>query len=101
LSLRTLRDFERVKALSGGLHITLYVGGEIAPSKNPFGRWIGIELAIFALPILHDIPTPFAGIDNGMTGSPVEAAACLFHKDAIRTRFNRDTFHRFSIPFYA
>jgi len=77
------------------------MGGEIAPAKDPFGRWIGVELAIFALPILHDIPTPFAALDNGMTGSPVEAAACLFHKDTICTRFNRDTFHRFSIPFYA
>ena len=101
MSLRTLRGFERVKALGGGLHVTLHMGGEIAPAKDPFGRWIGVELAILALPILHDIPTPFAGIDNGMTGSPVEAAACLFHKDTIRTWFNRDTFHRFSTPFYA
>ena len=101
LFLRTLRGFEGVEALGGGLHFTFHMGGEIAPSKDPFGRWIGVELAIFALPMLHDIPTPFAGIDNGMTGSPVEAAACLFHKDTIRTWFNRDTFHRFSILFYA
>ena len=100
LSLRTLRGFERVKTLGRGLHITLHMGGEITPSKEPFGRWISVELAIFALLIFHDIPTPFAGIDNGMTGTPIEAAACLFHKDAVRTRFNRETFHRFSIPFY-
>ena len=99
LSLRTLRGFERIKALSGGLHITLYVGGEIAPSKNPFGRWISIELAIFALSILHDIPATFTGIDNGMTGSPVEAAAGLFHKETVHTRFDRDTLHRFALPF--
>ena len=99
--MRTLRGFERVKALGGGLYVTLHMGGEIAPSREPFGRWISVELAIFALRILHDIPTPFAGLDNRMTGSPVEAAACLFHKDTVRARFNRDTFHRFSIPFYA
>ena len=75
------------------------MGGEIAPSKEPFGRWISVELAIVALLVLHDIPTPFAGIDNGMTGASVEAAACLFHKDAVRARFNCDTFHRFAIPF--
>ena len=101
MSLRTLRGFERVKALGGGLYVTLHMGGEIAPAKDPFGRWIGVELAIAALLILHDIPTPLAGIDNGMTGSPIEAAAGLFHKDTMRTRFNRDTFHRFSILFYA
>ena len=77
------------------------MGGEIAPSKDPFGCWISVELAIFALLILHDIPTSFAGLDNGVTGSPIEAAACLFHKDTLYTRFNRDTFHRFSLSFYA
>jgi hypothetical protein len=77
------------------------MGGEITPSKDPFRRWIGVELAIFTLLILHHIPTPFAGIDNRMTGSTVEAAASFFHKQTICTRFDRDTFHRFSIPFYA
>ena len=77
------------------------MGGEIAPSKEPFDRWISVELAIFALLILHDIPTSFAGLDNGVTGSPIEAATCLFHKDTIRTWFNRDTFHRVSLSFYA
>jgi len=101
LSQRTLRSFKRVKALGGGLHVTFYMGGEIAPSKDPFGRWIGIELAIFALLILHHIPTPFTGLDNRMTGSAVETAASFFHKQTICTRFDRDTFHRFSIPFYA
>ena len=101
LSLPTLRGFERVKALGGGLHVTPHMGGKVAPSKEPFDRWISVELTIFALLILHDIPTPFAGIDNGMTGAPVEAAAGLFHKDTVRIRFNRDAFHRFSIPFYA
>ena len=101
LFLRTFRGFEGIKALGGGLHVTLHMGGKIAPSKEPFGRWISVELAISALLILHDIPTPCAGIDNGMTGAPVEAAACLFHKDTVRTWFNRNAFHRFSIPFYA
>jgi hypothetical protein len=76
------------------------MGGEIAPSKHPFGRWIGIELTIFALRVLHDIPTPFAAFDNGMTGSTVEAAACLLHKDTVYTRFDRETFHRFALSFF-
>src|SRR5882672_10326021 len=76
------------------------MGGEIAPSKYPFGHWISIELTIFALRVLHDIPTPFAVLDNGMTGSAVEAAPCLLHKDTVRTRFDRDTFHRFLLSFY-
>jgi hypothetical protein len=76
------------------------MGGEIAPSKHPFGRWIGIELTIFALCVLHDIPTPFAAFDNGMTGSSVKAATCLLHKSTVYTRFNRETFHRFSLSFF-
>jgi len=77
------------------------MGGEIAPSEDPFGCWISVELAIFALRVLHNIPTPFAVLDNGMTGSSVEAAACLFHKETIYTRFDRNTFHRFALPFYS
>ena len=96
MSLRTLGGFERVKALGGGLHVTLHMGGEIAPSEDPFGGWISVELAIFALRVLHDIPTPFAALDNGMTGSAVEAAARLFHKETVHTRFDRNTFHRFT-----
>ena len=75
------------------------MGGEIAPSEDPFGCWISVELAIFALRILHDIPTPFTALDDGMTGASVEAAARLFHKEAVRTRFDRHTFHRFALPF--
>jgi hypothetical protein len=73
--------------------------GEIAPAKDPFGCWISVELAIFALRVPHDISTPFAALNNGMTGSPVEAAAGLFHEETIHTRFDRDTFHRCSLPF--
>jgi hypothetical protein len=76
------------------------MGGEIAPPKDPFGGWISVELAIVALRVLHDIPTPFAGFNNGMTGSSIEAAARLFHKQTVRTRFDRNTFHRFALPFY-
>ena len=72
------------------------MSGEIAPSKDPFGGWISVELAIFALRVLHDIPTPFAVLNNGMTGSAVEAAARLFHKETVQTRFDRYTFHRFT-----
>jgi hypothetical protein len=75
------------------------MGGEIAPSKHPFRRWISIELTVIALRVLHDIPTPYAVLDNRMTGSAVEAATCLLHKDTVRTRFDRDTFHRFALPF--
>jgi len=82
------------------LDITLYMGGKITPSEDPFGGWISVELAIIALRVLHDIPTPFAGFNNGMTGSPIEAAARLFHKQTVRTRFDRNTFHRFALPFY-
>jgi hypothetical protein len=82
------------------LYISLDVGGEIAPSKHPFGRWIGIELTVFALPILHDISTPFAAFDDGVTGSAVEATTCLLHKNTVDTRFNRDTFHRCSLSFF-
>jgi len=99
LALRTLRGFQRIKALGRGLYITLHMGGEIAPSEDPFGCWISVELAIFALRVLHDIPTPFTALDDGMTGPSVEAAARLFHKEAVRTRFDRHTFHRFVLPF--
>jgi hypothetical protein len=34
-----------------------------------------------------------------MTGSSIEAAARLFHKETVRTRFDRNTFHRFALPF--
>jgi len=100
LSLRTLRGFQRIEALGRGLYITLHMGGKIAPSEDPFGCWISVELAISALRILHDIPTAFAALDNGMTGSSVEATARLFHKETVRTRFDCDTFHRFALPFY-
>jgi hypothetical protein len=69
---------------------------KITPSEDPFGGWISVELAIITLRILHDIPTPFTGFNNGMTGSSIEAAARLFHKHTVRTRFNRHTFHRFA-----
>ena len=72
------------------------MGGKIAPSKDPFGCWISVELAILALRVLHDIPTPFAALDNRMTGSSIEAAARLFHKETVYTRFDRHTFHRFT-----
>ena len=101
MSLRTLRGFQRIEALGRGLYIALYMSGEIAPSKDPFGGWISVELAIFALRVLHDIPTPFAALNNGMTGSAVEAAARLFHKETVHTRFDRHTFHRFALPFYS
>src|SRR5215831_54279 len=99
LSLRALRGFQRIKALGRGLHITLYMSGEIAASKNPFGGWISVELAICALRVLHDISAPFAVLNNGMTGSAVETAAGFFHKETVHTRFDRDTFHRFSLSF--
>jgi hypothetical protein len=99
LSLRTLRGFQRIEALRRGLYITLHMRGKIAPSKDPFGGWISVELAIFALRVLHNIPTPFALLNNGMTGPSVEAAARLFHKETIHTRFDRHTFHRFALPF--
>ena len=70
--------------------------GKIAPSKDPFGCWISVELAIFALRVLHNIPTAYAVPDYGMTGSAVEAAARFFHKETVRTRFDRHTFHRFA-----
>jgi hypothetical protein len=76
------------------------MGGEITPSKDPLRGWISVELAIIALRVLHDIPTPFAGFNNGMTGSSIEAAARLFHKQTVRTRLDRHTFHRFALPFY-
>ena len=76
------------------------MGGEIAPSEDPFGCWISVELAIFALRVLYDIPTPFTALDDGMTGTSVEAAARLFHKETVHTRFDRHTFHRFTLPFY-
>jgi len=94
LSLRTLRGFQWVKALSRGLDFALGMGSEITPPKDPLRRWISIDLAILAVVMLHDVPTPCAGLDNGTTGSPIEATARLFHKDAVRTRFNGDTFHR-------
>ena len=87
--------------MGGGLHVTFYMGGEIAPSKDPFGRWVGVELAIAALLIHHHISTPFTGLDNRMTGAAVKAAASFFHEEAICTWFDRNTFHYFSIPFYA
>jgi len=99
LPLRTLRGFQRIEALGRGLYITLRMGGEIAPSEDPFGRWIRVELAILALRVLHDIPTPFAVLNNGMTGSSIEAATRLFHKETVRTRFDRNTFHRLALPF--
>ena len=77
------------------MDFALGMGGKIAPPKGPFRRWISIDLAILAIVVLHDVPTPFAALDNRTTGSPIEATARLFHKSAVRTRFNRDTFHRF------
>jgi hypothetical protein len=76
------------------------MGGKITPPEDPFGGWISVELAIIALRVLHDIPAPFTGFNNGMTGSSIEAAARLFHKQTVRTRFDRHTFHRFALPFY-
>src|SRR5215471_2406649 len=99
LALRTLRGFQRVETLGRWLHFALGMGGEIASPKDPFRRWISIDLAILAIVMLHDVPTPFAGLDNRTTGSPIEATARLFHKSAVRTRFNRDTFHRFAQSF--
>jgi hypothetical protein len=75
------------------------MGGKIAPSEDPFGGWISVELAIIALRVLHDIPASFAGFNNGMTGPSIEAAARLFHKQTVRTRLDRHTFHRFALPF--
>jgi hypothetical protein len=34
-----------------------------------------------------------------MTGSSIEAATRLFHKETVRTRFDRNTFHRLALPF--
>ena len=76
------------------------MGGEIAPPKDPFGCWIRVELAILALRVLHDIPTPFAVLNNGMAGTPIEAAARLFHKETVHTRFDRHAFHRLALSFY-
>jgi hypothetical protein len=76
------------------------MGGKIAPSEDPFGGWIRVELAIVALRVLHDIPTPLAVLYNGMTGSSIEAATRLFHKQTICTRFDCNTFHRFALSFY-
>jgi hypothetical protein len=75
------------------------MGGKIAPPKDPFGCWISVELAILALRVLHDISTPFTALDNGMTGSAIEAATRLFHKETVHTRFDRHTLHRFALPF--
>jgi hypothetical protein len=101
LPLRTLRGFQRIETLGRGLHITLHMSRKIAPPEDPFGCWISVELAIFALGVLYDIPTPLAGLNNGMAGSPIEAAARLFHKETVRTRFNRHAFHRFALSFYS
>ena len=95
LALRTLRGFQRVDALGGWLDFALDMRGEIAPPKDPFRGWISVDLAILAVVVLHDVPTPFAALNDGTTGSSVEATARLFHKDAVHTRLNRDTFHRF------
>jgi hypothetical protein len=95
LALRTLRSFQRVDALGRCLDFTLGMRGEIAPSKDPFRRWIRVDLAILAIVVLYDVPTPFTRLDNGTTGSSIEATACFFHKNAVHTRFNRDTFHCF------
>src|SRR5215831_9046540 len=75
------------------------MGGEIAPPKDPFRRWISIDLAILTMIMLNDVPTSFACLDYRTTGPPIEATACLFHKNTVRTRFNGDTFHRFASSF--
>ena len=95
LALRTLRGFQRVEALGRWLNFAFDMRGEIAPSKDPFRRWISVDLAILAVVVLHGVPTPFAGLNDGTTGSAIEATARLFHKDAVQTRLNRDTLHRF------
>ena len=95
LALRTLRGFQRVDTLGRWLDFALDMRGEIAPSKDPFRRRISVDLAILATVVLHDVPTPFAALNDGTTGSSIEATARLFHKDAVQTRFDRDTFHRF------
>ena len=94
LALRTLRGFQRVNTLGRWLNFALGMRGEIAPSQDPFRRWISVDLAILAIVVFHDVPAPFACFDNGTTGSSIEATARLFHKHALHTRFNRDTFHR-------
>jgi len=99
LTLATLRGFQRVETLGRYLDFTLGMGSKIAPPQDPFRPWISVDLAILAIVVLHDVPTPFAGLDNRTTGSSVEATARLFHKSAVRTRFNRDTFHRFAQSF--
>ena len=75
------------------------MGGEIASSEDPLRGRISINLAILPVVILHDVGAPFTGLDNGTTGATIEATARLFHEDTVGTRFNRDTFHRCSIPF--
>ena len=99
LALRTLRGFQGVETLGGRLHFPLRMGSEIAPPKDPFRRWISVDLAILAMLVLHDVAAPFTGLDNGATGTAIEATACLFHKDTVCTWFNRDTFHRLCRPF--
>src|SRR5262249_57081869 len=99
LPLRTLRGFQWVETLGRWLDFALHMGRKIAPPKDPFRRWISVDLAILAVVVLHDVPTPFARFDNGTAGSPIEATTRLFHKEAVHTRFNRDTFHRFAGSF--
>ena len=60
LALRTLRGFQWVETLGRWLDFALGMGGEIAPPKDPFRRWISVDLAILAIVMLHDVPTPFA-----------------------------------------
>ena len=60
LSLRTLRGFQGVETLGRWLDVALGMGGEIAPPKDPFRRWISVDLAILAIVVLHDVATPYA-----------------------------------------
>ena len=60
LSLRTLGGFQWVETLGRWLDSALGMGGEIAPPKDPFRRWISVDLAILAIVVLHDVATPFA-----------------------------------------
>lgn len=60
LALRTLRGFQWVETLGRCLDAALGMGGEIAPPKDPFRRWISVDLAIPAIVMLHDVATPFA-----------------------------------------
>ena len=99
LALRTLRGFQGVKTLGRGLDFALGMGGEITPPEDPFRRWISVDPAVSAVILFQDVATPFAGLDNRTTGSTIKATAGLFHKDAVRTRFNRDTFHCFARSF--